>query len=171
MRDTIIRQFNTVYLNSAGIELVKKWINNPETNNGIIFADEYNYDSFEFYSKDAGYPDRRPTLTITYGSPHRVVKDVNSQNSENTPDVFELAQNYPNPFNPSTLINYSIPEDGFVKLVVYDILGKEIAVLADSYKSAGRYTVNFDASHYLSGSIFLSNTGRQIFRNKENDFD
>ena len=58
--------------------------------------------------------------------------------------TYELSQNYPNPFNPVTTINYSIPKAGFVTLKVYDILGKEAAVLVNAEKAAGSYRVEFN---------------------------
>lgn len=64
---------------------------------------------------------------------------------------FKLNQNFPNPFNPSTIINYQIPNDGFVTLKVYDILGREVKTLVNEPKTAGRYDVNFDASSLVSG--------------------
>jgi hypothetical protein len=60
-------------------------------------------------------------------------------------------QNYPNPFNPATRISYSIPESGNVKLVVYDMLGKEITTLVNVYKEAGIHNVEFDGSSLPSG--------------------
>jgi Secretion system C-terminal sorting domain len=60
-------------------------------------------------------------------------------------------ENYPNPFNPTTLISYQLPQDGYVTLKVYDILGKEIATLVNENKTAGYYKVNFDASRLTSG--------------------
>lgn len=60
-------------------------------------------------------------------------------------------ENYPNPFNPSTQIRYSIMENSFVTLQVYDILGNKVAELVNEYKPAGKYTVNFDASNKPSG--------------------
>lgn len=71
-----------------------------------------------------------------------------------TPEKFELKQNYPNPFNPSTKIEYSLPEAGFVSMKVYDILGKEVAALVNEEKKAGRYTVNFNGSESTSGIYF-----------------
>ena len=67
---------------------------------------------------------------------------------------FKLDQNYPNPFNPSTIISYSIPQNSFVTLKVYDVLGNEVATLINETKSAGKYDVNFNASN-LSNGVYL----------------
>jgi hypothetical protein len=64
---------------------------------------------------------------------------------------YELYQNYPNPFNPSTTINYSLPKSGLVTLKVYDILGREVKTLVNTYKAAGSYDVSFNASNLASG--------------------
>ncbi len=64
---------------------------------------------------------------------------------------YALEQNYPNPFNPSTTLKYQIPQNGFVTLKVYDILGKEVATLVNVEKTSGRYEVYFNASSLASG--------------------
>ena len=74
----------------------------------------------------------------------------------NYPLSFSLEQNYPNPFNPSTSISYSIPSESYVRLVVYDITGKEIMVLADGMKKAGTYETIFNAGNLSSGIYFYS---------------
>lgn len=74
--------------------------------------------------------------------------------SSNVPEGFKLSQNYPNPFNPSTKINFSIAKSGFVSLKVYDILGKEVAILVNDIKQAGDYSVDFNASYLASGTYF-----------------
>ncbi|MCI0473050.1 MAG: T9SS type A sorting domain-containing protein, partial [Ignavibacteria bacterium] len=70
------------------------------------------------------------------------------------PKKFTLHQNYPNPFNPVTKINYDIPKNTFVSLKIYDILGREAAVLVNETKQAGSYTVEFNASALTSGVYF-----------------
>ncbi|MDP2209014.1 MAG: T9SS type A sorting domain-containing protein [Bacteroidota bacterium] len=77
---------------------------------------------------------------------------------KNIPTDVALLQNYPNPFNPSTKIKFAIPEGvetrHGVSLRVYDVLGREVAVLVDEYKEAGYYEVSFDASQFTSGVYF-----------------
>ena len=82
------------------------------------------------------------------------LKKVNSSNSNQVPIEYSLSQNYPNPFNPVTKINYELPKDGKVKLVIYDILGREIKTLANEIKQAGKYTVEFNGSQLASGVYF-----------------
>ena len=67
------------------------------------------------------------------------------------PIVYTLEQNYPNPFNPSTKIVYSIPEEGFVSLAVYNLLGEQVASLVNRVQKAGRYDVEYNASTLSSG--------------------
>ncbi|MBV6444935.1 MAG: T9SS type A sorting domain-containing protein [Ignavibacteriales bacterium] len=90
---------------------------------------------------------------ITVSNLINVVTDV--REIDNTvPSTFSMSQNYPNPFNPSTSIRFSIPESGNVRLVVYNAVGQEVAVLVDAQKSAGSYEVSFDATKLPSG-IYL----------------
>jgi carboxyl-terminal processing protease len=79
------------------------------------------------------------------------IKDDKIINAE-----FSLSQNYPNPFNPSTVIKYQLPVAGYVTLKVYDLLGREVATLADEYKPAGSYHSQFSIlnSQFSSGVYF-----------------
>jgi len=81
-----------------------------------------------------------------------------SQEAEVTvevPKVFALSQNYPNPFNPSTTITFTLAEDSRVSLKVYDIIGREVAMLVNGDMKAGElHSVLFDASKLSSGLYF-----------------
>ena len=79
---------------------------------------------------------------------------VSQKNTSAVPMQFTLSQNYPNPFNPATTIEYSIPQNSFVTLKVYNVLGQEIASLVNQEQKASNYTVNFDASRLASGIYF-----------------
>jgi hypothetical protein len=68
------------------------------------------------------------------------------------PTTTMLGQNYPNPFNPTTVIEYSVPREGFVSLVVYDVTGRLVATLVDETQLANNYRVNFDARNLASGT-------------------
>jgi hypothetical protein len=70
------------------------------------------------------------------------------------PNEFALSQNYPNPFNPTTIINYSIPKAGNVKLTVYNSIGSKVATILNEYKQAGNYSVLFNGANLASG-IYL----------------
>ena len=67
-----------------------------------------------------------------------------------TKNLLEV-NNYPNPFNPSTIIRYTIPENGHTSLKVFDLLGREVAILVNEFKVAGTYEARFDASSLPSG--------------------
>jgi hypothetical protein len=67
---------------------------------------------------------------------------------------YVLYQNYPNPFNPATVIRYSLPVNGSVTLKVYDVIGREVAMLMNQEKLAGTYQIPFDASKLPSGIYF-----------------
>ncbi|RPI12458.1 MAG: T9SS C-terminal target domain-containing protein [Ignavibacteriae bacterium] len=74
--------------------------------------------------------------------------------STELPREFKLAQNYPNPFNPKTIINYQLAASSNVKLVIFDITGREIAVLVNQKQNAGSYNVEWEASGFASGVYF-----------------
>ncbi len=77
-------------------------------------------------------------------------------NDSELPKTYSLSQNYPNPFNPITNIRYDIPEDDFVTIKVFDVLGREVLSLVDEYKQAGRYLVSFNAANFSSGIYFYT---------------
>ncbi len=80
---------------------------------------------------------------------------------------YKLEQNYPNPFNPSTTINYEVPSSGRVVLKVYDILGREVESLVNENKSAGKYSVSFNADKLASGVYFYKMQAGQYYSIKK----
>jgi len=111
-----------------------------------------------------------PSMTITGQAVHVVWSDMRDGNSEiyykrdptgnpvgiqnisnEMPNRSSLEQNYPNPFNPVTNIKFNILKAGIVKLVIYNVLGKEVAQLVNGEYNAGTYKVDFNASSLSSG--------------------
>ena len=82
------------------------------------------------------------------------------------PKKYALSQNYPNPFNPTTKIDYDLPYDGKVNIVLYDITGREVAIVVNENHTAGYYTAEFNASHLASGVYFY----RIIAKGGKSDF-
>ncbi len=95
----------------------------------------------------------KEVLNVGKGSVN--ITGINSTSSE-IPGSYSLLQNYPNPFNPVTNINFSLPVDSDVRLAVYDMLGREVSLLANGRFSAGVYNVDYDASSLSSGIYFYS---------------
>ncbi|MEP7145680.1 MAG: T9SS type A sorting domain-containing protein, partial [bacterium] len=80
--------------------------------------------------------------------------DLQNEVVVGVPAKYELSQNYPNPFNPKTIIKYEIPNANHVTIIVYDIMGKEIATLVNQLQDAGYYSVTLDGSKFASGQYF-----------------
>ena len=78
------------------------------------------------------------------------------------PSEFNLGQNFPNPFNPTTTIEFALPRQVRVNVSVYDVLGQEIAVLADEEKAGGVHRLTFDASRLASGLYFYRIVAREF---------
>ena len=84
----------------------------------------------------------------------------------NAPAGYSLSHNYPNPFNPSTTIKFELPKSSVVRLSVYDILGREVAVLVNERREAGVYEVKFDGSNLASGVYFYRLTAGDFVSTK-----
>jgi hypothetical protein len=83
---------------------------------------------------------------------------LSTPNEDLIAESYKLDQNYPNPFNPATTISYSISKESNVSLIVYDIMGKQVAELVNSKQAAGSYRVEFDAAKFASGTYFYKLT-------------
>ena len=96
---------------------------------------------------DTGYL-RAWCLVIRYGYIEGGIQTVE------IPNTYRLYQNYPNPFNPVTKIRYGVPKNGYVKMTVYDELGKEVDVIDEGYKEANMYEAEFNATNLPSGVYY-----------------
>jgi hypothetical protein len=83
----------------------------------------------------------------------KIITGISKTNNE-LPTSFSLSQNYPNPFNPSTRIRYELPVSSKVKIMIYDILGREITTLINETSQPGRYEIKWNATGYSSGIYF-----------------
>ena len=95
------------------------------------------------------------TGKMPYASANIQTGDTSSSSKSIVPSSVALVGNYPNPFNPTTQIQYQLPASARVTLKIFDVLGREVAVLVDGMKSAGLYTANFDGSRLASGMFLL----------------
>lgn len=76
-------------------------------------------------------------------------------NDGNTPHAFALHQNFPNPFNPGTVVRYDLPAPSDVRLAVFDMLGRQVAVLVQERKPAGQHSLTFNAGALPSGTYLV----------------
>ncbi|MCI0449631.1 MAG: T9SS type A sorting domain-containing protein [Chlorobi bacterium] len=145
-------------------DLGNNWVNqrlsdssftNSSPNSDVRFGDYIGIDAF------AGkvipvWTDQRA------GTPNQEIYSANLSGliginpvSGNIPAVFRLYQNYPNPFNPKTRIDIDIPKPSYVKVTVFDVLGKEVSKPVNENLSGGKYSIEFDGSRLTSGIYFF----------------
>jgi photosystem II stability/assembly factor-like uncharacterized protein len=129
------------------------------TNGGVNWAEQVTYTSSQinsvvFPSANIGYAvgDNGTILRTLTAGEHPVITGITG--TTETAESYRLSQNYPNPFNPATNISFNIPAQALVTLKVYDILGREMAVLVNEVRNKGLYTVTFDGSRLASGVYF-----------------
>ncbi|MEZ4821985.1 MAG: T9SS type A sorting domain-containing protein [Ignavibacteria bacterium] len=89
-------------------------------------------------------------ITVKYSTPTEISFNNNSLSTS-----FELG-NQSNPFNPETIINFNLPNTGYIKLKIFDINGREIETIVNQIKSSGKHFVRFNGSNYSSGIYFYS---------------
>ncbi|MEI7485312.1 MAG: T9SS type A sorting domain-containing protein, partial [Ignavibacteriota bacterium] len=80
--------------------------------------------------------------------------NLNGEVEVGVPGKYDLSQNYPNPFNPVTKINFELPFDSKVKMIIYDVTGREIKTMVNEVRTAGYYTIVYDGSDISSGIYF-----------------
>lgn len=106
-------------------------------------------DQFVFVGTGSSGLWKRPISEIL-----KKLTSVETENSFNIPSDYHFEQNYPNPFNPATTINYSVPKQSNVLIVIYDGLGRKVTTLVNEEKSAGNYKTEFKANNLPSGIYF-----------------
>ncbi len=149
--------FEVLAEDTTGYELSYVWRKNGTA---ASITSTYNYTSSFIFPTP-----RTDTVTVTVSNVKNsvtktwyveVVDDPTSVEDEGLPTSYALDQNYPNPFNPSTKIKYSIPQQSFVSLKIYDILGNEVSTLVNENKSAGFYEASWNAANISSGIYFYT---------------
>lgn len=144
-------------INWYGWKIVNWDLSLGQTGNWLgnnVFEPPLKFDSFQL-TYEAG---NKSTSTVYFDDLRTAVFAPTEVEQENriVPTEFVLQQNFPNPFNPVTQIKFSVPAASNVKLIVTDILGKEVATLVNDELAAGNYNVNFDASSFSSGVYFYT---------------
>ncbi|HQF43554.1 MAG TPA: T9SS type A sorting domain-containing protein [Ignavibacteriaceae bacterium] len=161
-----------------GDEVVLNWITATETNNqGFEVERAVNTNSDNKDWKKIGFVSGYGTTTemklytytdtklnsgkyvyrlkqIDFDGTVKYSQEVNAEVS--VPLQYALEQNYPNPFNPNTTIKYSVANEGFVNIAVFNLLGEKVSTLVSENQKAGNYEVNFNASMLPSGVYFYS---------------
>ncbi len=92
---------------------------------------------------------------------------VGVEDEDVLPENYSLSNNYPNPFNPATKISFSLPENQFVQLKVFDVLGNEVATLVENNMNRGVHNITFDATDIASGIYFYSITAGDFSQTKK----
>lgn len=150
---------NTGYISGLGGNVLKT------TNTGNSWSVSWTGIHFETLL-DIKFLD--PYIGYACGTNSIIIKTINGgflaipPISTKIPKEYSLWQNYPNPFNPNTKIKFAIPKSAFVKLAVYDMLGREVGSLVNQHLTSGTYEVNWNASKFSSGIYF--------YRIETNDF-
>jgi hypothetical protein len=162
-------QFNSFFAYST--DLGDTWINQRVSDSSFTYTsiggdvrngeyigiDAYNGKIIPVWTDDRSGTPNQEIYTSLLSIPVGVVP-VSSE----IPDKYSLYQNYPNPFNPSTKIRFDIAKSSFVKITVYDALGREVSVPVNENLNAGGYEFDFNSSNLTSGVYFYSIEARQI---------
>lgn len=156
--DTINNQggYYTIKYDSSGNIIWKTYYNSYNPMYGSapfgIITDQFGNVYVTGHSSEPSYSAQTDMCTIKYSQPLFGIRKISNQ----IPERFMLYQNYPNPFNPVTIIIYELPKMSYVKLIIYDILGKEVATIVNQKQNTGKYQVEWDASSFSSGVYFYS---------------
>jgi hypothetical protein len=144
-------------LNNSGFEIQRKSVNNQFEKVGYVagFGTTTEPKAYSFTQNDLAVGNYTFRLKqVDFDGSFEYSNEINVD--VNAPAQYSLDQNYPNPFNPSTLIKYSVAQDGFVNVSIFNLLGEKVTTLVNSNMKAGSYELNFNASQLSSGVYFYS---------------
>ena len=158
----VITNINSSLITGTSLPHASVEVYTDSANQGIKFLGETNADGFGNFQLSINPEQVLKNVTAlqidtdgnTSGFSLPAVVGIDGSKNYFLPSCFELYQNYPNPFNPVTRISFAIPQTNFVTLKVYDILGKEVAILVNEEKQPGTYFINFNAVN-LSSGVYL----------------
>lgn len=153
--DVVLNWLTATETNNRGFEIERKALNGEYQKAGYIAGSGTSTEqrSYTFVDKEPGSGNLIYRLKqIDFSGSFSYSKEV--EVNVTSPLKYALEQNYPNPFNPHTIIKYSIPDDGLVKLKVYNLLGQEVTSLVNCVQKAGRYEAVFDATSIASGVYY-----------------
>ena len=154
-----IGNYGYIGLGNSGGDFPKDFWKYDPSNNTWSQIDSCGYGAdgaFAFSIENKGFVG--PGVFIDVGEFWEYDSGITSVQNYNDLQInkFNLYQNYPNPFNPGTTIQYEIPKESYVKIIVYDILGREVKELVNEVKPAGRYEIKFNAGNLPSGIYFYT---------------
>jgi hypothetical protein len=139
------------YLNEAQQRNFQKW----PVLGVFIWRETVGYQDRNTYQKEIDYMKSFLSARLDWIDNQLQITSTVVAEPQTHPAVFSLMQNYPNPFNPSTKITYTLQSDGKFRLSIYDLLGREVAILVNNErKTAGEYVVSFNAANLPSGVYF-----------------
>ncbi len=156
--DVILIWQTATEVNNYGFEILRSTLDSEEWEKiGFVEGHGNSYSPKDYVFTDLSVPAGKYLYRLKQLDINGAFEYSNSIEVDlSAPVKYELSQNYPNPFNPTTVIKYSIPEDNFVTIKLYDILGKEITTLVNDYKTTGKYKVLLNGSKLSSGIYIYS---------------
>lgn len=155
-KDVLLKWSTTEELNNSGFDIERSTLNSEYAKVGFVqgngtTAEVRNYE-FKDRNLSSGMYNYRLKQIDFNGNYHYY--NLSNEVEIGRPEKFDLSQNYPNPFNPTTKIGFQLPFDGNVKLYVYNNSGKLVSTISEGFKSAGYYTIDFNAVNLASGVYF-----------------
>lgn len=193
LSDTVLKQWNDnplpVELASftssiSGNNVTLNWVTSSEINNSGFDVERYSNEQWLKIGFVAGNGSTNTQMSYIYkdiglnsGSYNYRLKQIDFNGNYEyfnltneviigVPAEFNLSQNYPNPFNPTTNIDFALPKDGNIVISIYDNSGKLVSTLAEGFKAAGTYSLQFNAANLSSGIYFY----KLSYKSDGNDF-